>query len=114
MPRKLEEADTQEWIRPAMPEEFPQVVYEAEAATEPAQASIDADTVEERSLPPILSVDEVAVLLRVNRKTAYEAVARGDIPGVRRIGRAIRIDRDVVLDWMRGKGRVSRSARRIQ
>jgi excisionase family DNA binding protein len=114
MSRKLEEADTQEWIRPAIPEEFPRVVYEADAATEPGQASIEEDTVEERSLPAVLSVDEVAVLLRVNRKTAYEAVARGDIPGTRRVGRAIRIDRDVVLDWLLGKGRVSRSARRQQ
>jgi excisionase family DNA binding protein len=114
MSSKLEEADTQEWIRPTTPEEFPRVVYEAEVAMEPAEAPPRAETVDERSLPSVLSVDEVAVLLRVNRKTAYEAVARGDIPGVRRVGRAIRIDRDLVLDWLRGRGRVSRSPWRKQ
>jgi excisionase family DNA binding protein len=50
---------------------------------------------------------EVAALLRVNRKTVYEAVARGVIPGAHRFGRMIRIDRDAVLDWLRGQGRVS-------
>jgi excisionase family DNA binding protein len=58
-------------------------------------------------LPPILCVDELAVLLRVNRKTAYEAVSRGRIPGARHIGRTIRIDRDAVLEWLRGQGGLS-------
>jgi excisionase family DNA binding protein len=55
-------------------------------------------------LPPVLCVDELAALLRVNRKTACEAVSRGRIPGARRIGRTIRIDRDAVLEWLRGLG----------
>jgi excisionase family DNA binding protein len=63
-------------------------------------------------LPPVLCVEELATLLRVNRKTAYEAIASGRLPGVRRIGRTIRIDRDAVLEWLRGQGRVSRSLRR--
>lgn len=44
-------------------------------------------------LPPILTVDELAVLLRVNRKTAYDAISEGRIPGARRVGRAIRVSR---------------------
>jgi excisionase family DNA binding protein len=64
--------------------------------------------------PAILTVDELATLLRVERKTAYAAIARGDIPGIRRVGRAIRVSRDAVLEWFaQGQGRVSRS-RRIQ
>jgi excisionase family DNA binding protein len=63
-------------------------------------------------LPAILRVEELAKLLRVNRKTAYEAVASGLVPGARRIGRTIRIDRDVVLKWLSGQGCVSRSSRR--
>jgi excisionase family DNA binding protein len=52
------------------------------------------------SAPAVLTVDELAVLLRVERKTAYAAVARGEVPGVRRVGRCIRISRDAVLKWL--------------
>jgi len=65
-------------------------------------------------LQTFLTVDELAKLLRVNRNTAYEAVARGEIPGVCRIGRKIRICRDTVVEWLRGEGRVSASSRRIR
>ncbi len=37
-------------------------------------------------LATVLTADELAELLRVNRKTVYAMVARGEIPGVRRIG----------------------------
>lgn len=49
---------------------------------------------------PILTVDELARLLRLNRKTVYEAFQRGQIPGGRRIGRTIRFARAVVLAWL--------------
>ena len=55
-------------------------------------------------LPPILTVDELADFLRLNRKTVYEAVSRGEIPGVRRIGHTFRISRDAVLQWLRSQG----------
>ena len=55
-------------------------------------------------LPPILTVDELADFLRLNRKTVYEAVSRGEIPGVRRIGHTFRISRDAVLQWLRTQG----------
>jgi excisionase family DNA binding protein len=62
--------------------------------------------------PEVLTVDELADLLRVERKTAYAAVAAGEIPGARRIGRTIRIHRDAVLTWLaQGQGRVSHSRR---
>jgi excisionase family DNA binding protein len=60
--------------------------------------------------PQVLTVDELAALLRVERKTAYAAIARGEIPGVRRIGGVIRVSREAVLAWLAsGQGRVSRS-----
>jgi excisionase family DNA binding protein len=60
--------------------------------------------------PSVLTVDELAALLRVNRKTVYDALARGDIPGARRIGTSYRILRDAVLQWLASsQGRVSRS-----
>lgn len=49
---------------------------------------------------PVLTVDEVAQLLRVNRKTIYEAFGRGEIPGGRRIGRTIRFARAAILAWL--------------
>ena len=60
----------------------------------------------------VLTVDELAALLRVDRKTAYEAIQRGEIPGIRRIGKAIRVARDAVLRWLaEGQDRVPRSRR---
>jgi excisionase family DNA binding protein len=64
-------------------------------------------------LPRVLTPDELAKVLRVRRRSVYEAISRGDIPGVRRIGRKVRIDRDSVLAWMAdGHGRAPRSSRR--
>ena len=51
-------------------------------------------------LPSVLTVEEVAELMRIDRKTAYAAVAEGDLPGVRRVGRCIRVSRDVLLQWL--------------
>jgi excisionase family DNA binding protein len=51
-------------------------------------------------LPQVLTVDEVAELMRVDRKTAYAAIAEGDVPGVCRLGRCIRVSRDVLLRWL--------------
>jgi excisionase family DNA binding protein len=51
-------------------------------------------------LPPVLTVEEVAELMRIDRKTAYAAIAEGGVPGVRRVGRCIRISRDVLLRWL--------------
>ena len=63
-------------------------------------------------LPPVLTVDEVADLMRVDRKTAYAAIAEGGVPGVCRLGRCIRVSRDVLLRWLQdGNGR---PARRVQ
>ena len=52
------------------------------------------------ALPPVLTVEEVADLMRIDRKTAYAAIAEGDVPGVRRVGRCIRLSRDVLLQWL--------------
>lgn len=54
-----------------------------------------------RTDPPldVWKVEDLARYLRVDRKTAYQAIERGDIPGVRRVGRAIRINRAAVETW---------------
>jgi excisionase family DNA binding protein len=65
------------------------------------------------SLPPVLTVEEVADLMRIDRKTAYAAIAAGGVPGARRLGRCIRISRDVFLQWLaEGQGGPQKSRRR--
>lgn len=49
-----------------------------------------------------ITVDELATLLRLNRDTAYKAVAERQIPGIRRIGRTIRIHRGSLMAWVEG------------
>jgi len=65
------------------------------------------------SLPPVLTVEEVADLMRIDRKTAYAAIAAGGIPGVRRLGRCIRVSRDAFLQWLaEGNGSAPKGRRR--
>lgn len=50
--------------------------------------------------PAVLTVDELASMLRVNRKTLYASFRAGEVPGGPRIGAAIRFSRDAVLRWL--------------
>ena len=52
------------------------------------------------SPPEVLTVPELAALLRVSLPTAYSAVKRGEVPGVVRIGRVVRLHRETVVAWM--------------
>jgi excisionase family DNA binding protein len=64
------------------------------------------------SVPAVLTVEELAALLRVNRKTVYDALSRGEIPGARRLGGRYRILRDAVIGWFASsQDCVSRSRR---
>jgi excisionase family DNA binding protein len=58
--------------------------------------------------PEILTVDEAAALLRMDRKTVYALVEKRQLPGARRLGKCIRIHRPTLLKWMEtgnaGKG----------
>ncbi len=63
-----------------------------------------AGSVRLRDDAEVLTAAEVAKLLRVNKKTVYEAFANGDIPGMR-IGSRIRFHRAEVLRLVR-QGRV--------
>lgn len=64
-----------------------------------------SDTRSASSLPFALTVDEAAALLRVNRKTLYAAIDQGNVPGILRLGRTIRIARDALLEWASASGR---------
>ena len=48
----------------------------------------------------LLTIDEVASLLRTTRKAVYAMVERGRLPGVRRIGRRVLIHRSELLEWL--------------
>lgn len=56
------------------------------------------------SFPEMLTVEEAAAFLRVNRKTFYEAVRMGSVPGVVRLGRIIRINKSALIGWVQGNG----------
>lgn len=52
----------------------------------------------------VLTVPEVAALLRVSRQHVYNEVSRGRIPH-RRVGSAIRFSRRLVIAWLEGGGK---------
>ncbi|MBJ6766123.1 helix-turn-helix domain-containing protein [Myxococcaceae bacterium JPH2] len=54
--------------------------------------------------PEFLTVEEAAALLRVNRKTLYEAIRFGQVPGVVRVGKALRIRRAALVGSSMGQG----------
>jgi len=47
--------------------------------------------------PEFLTIDEVADLLRVDRKSVYAMVARRQLPGTIKVGRVTRVHRDTLL-----------------
>ncbi len=59
------------------------------------------------NVPEFLTVEEAAELLRVNRKTLYEAIRLEQVPGVARIGKTLRLRRAALLEWTAGKDRDS-------
>jgi excisionase family DNA binding protein len=62
--------------------------------------------------PVIMTVDEIAALLRLNRKTVYELAHQGKIP-VRRIGRSLRANRETLMRWL-AEGEALREGRRTR
>lgn len=50
----------------------------------------------------VLTVEEVAEILRLGRNAIYEAVGRAEIPH-RRIGKRIRFSRRAIAAWLDGE-----------
>ena len=50
--------------------------------------------------PPLLTVQDLALLLKTSSSGVYSRVARGQIPGALRIGRSIRFDPRVIAQWL--------------
>ncbi len=53
-----------------------------------------------RFLPHLLTLAEVANLLRTSQKATYAMIARGQLPGVVRIGRRVLVREDELVDWL--------------
>src|SRR6266478_2886272 len=78
----------------------------------PKSAPIASAPTGNKDLPSVMTADEVAALLRVDRKTVYEAVKDGTLPALR-LRKVIRFCREEVLQFLRGntRPRSSRSSR---
>lgn len=50
--------------------------------------------------PLMLRVGEAASLMGISRSKTYELIQRGEVPGVRRIGSAVRVNRTVLEAWL--------------
>ena len=51
-------------------------------------------------LPFLLTVVDLAALLRTTKKAIYSMVERGQLPGVTRIGRRLMFRRNDLLRWL--------------
>jgi excisionase family DNA binding protein len=50
-------------------------------------------------MPPLLTVEEAAEILRIGRNTCYELVRQGQIPHLR-LGRLIRVPKHALMSWL--------------
>jgi len=56
------------------------------------------------TLPPMLTIDELAEVLRIGLNVAYREVRAGRVPGAQKIGGSWRVHRDSVKEWMASGG----------
>ena len=56
-----------------------------------------------RAVPMLLTVDDVAELLRTTRRAVYAMVERRQLPGIVRIGRRVLVRADELLHWLNQK-----------
>ena len=59
----------------------------------------------------VMEVDELAKLVGLSPKTIYAAIKAGEIPGVLRVGRTLRLSRHKIEAWLAGEVRVPSSRR---
>jgi excisionase family DNA binding protein len=64
----------------------------------PRRATEGAEHDHAEVVPMLLTADEAAVLLRTTRKAVYALLERGQLAGVRRLGRRVLIHREELLD----------------
>jgi excisionase family DNA binding protein len=54
-----------------------------------------------REPSPLMTAEEVAELLRVTPEAIYAMKARGELPGVVKLGRRLRFRREELYEWVR-------------
>lgn len=62
------------------------------------------------ALPTFVSVTWLGDEMDLNEKTLYERIRKGELPGVRRLGRRIRIHRPTLVAWFQRSGGVASSS----
>jgi len=55
------------------------------------------------TLPRLLTVDEVAAVLRTSRKAIYCMAERGQLPGVVRLGKRLLVREDALIESLHQK-----------
>lgn len=70
------------------------------SSTQRGARSATTHPIPRETLPVFLTVAETADLLRTSRKAIYAMIERGQLPGVRRVGRRILIRRDELVAWL--------------
>jgi excisionase family DNA binding protein len=59
------------------------------------------DTMEKNDLPPVLEVTDIQRYLNIGKGQAYELANSGQFHVVR-VGRLIKVSREVFLNWLNG------------
>lgn len=59
---------------------------------------------QEQVADDVMRVEEAWPRTKTSRNAFYEAIRRGQIPGIIRIGRCIRISRSAFEAWLAGRG----------
>ena len=65
-------------------------------------------------VPHLLTVDEVAEMLRTSRKGIYALIYKGALPGVIRLHRRLLIDRADLVKWLNQSRTVSLTTQGVQ
>lgn len=52
------------------------------------------------AFPELLRIPEAATLLGVRRQTIYRWAAEGKVPGLIRVGKTLRVNADVLREWI--------------
>jgi hypothetical protein len=86
----------------------------ADSAPDSRSQARFTETASEPTLPVVLTVPELAALLRLKPKSVYALLSREPdaIPGVRKVGGAWRAHRATVLAWLSGQNSDARQRQR--
>lgn len=78
----------------------PPVPSDRNKAIAPEHGSGAVSSPDVLALPPLMTVEELAVLLQTSKGAVYARHARGGIPGALRLGRTLRFDRRIIVHWL--------------